>query len=78
VIAAVGLRICVDELSSVQINRLKSGKVGKPKVIYAEVAGAERWMWKFVVCRAAGYAELGPRGWCSACSERVVVPRGSA
>jgi hypothetical protein len=48
VIAAAGLRICVDELSSVQINKLKSGKDGKPKVIYADVADAERWMWKFV------------------------------
>jgi hypothetical protein len=48
VIAAAGLRICVDELSSVEINKLKSGKVGKPKVIYADVADTERWMWKFV------------------------------
>jgi hypothetical protein len=48
VIAAAGLRICIDELSSVQINKLKSGKDGKPKVVYADVADAERWMRKFV------------------------------
>jgi hypothetical protein len=48
VIAAAGLRICIDELSSVQINKLKSGKDGKPRVICADVADAERWMWKFV------------------------------
>jgi ParB/RepB/Spo0J family partition protein len=48
VIAAAGLRICVDELSSVEITKLKSGKDGKPKVVYADVADAERWMWKFV------------------------------
>jgi hypothetical protein len=47
-IAAAGLRICLDELSSVQIKKLRSGKDGKPKVIYADVADAERWMWKFV------------------------------
>jgi hypothetical protein len=48
VIAAAGLRICVDELSSVDVPKLKSGKDGKPRVIYADVADAERWMWRFV------------------------------
>jgi hypothetical protein len=47
-IAAAGLRVCVDELSSVEVPKLKSGKDGKPKVVYADLAEAERWMWKFV------------------------------
>jgi hypothetical protein len=47
-IAAAGLRVCIDELSSVEVPKLKSGKDGKPKVVYADVADAERWMWKFV------------------------------
>jgi hypothetical protein len=56
-IAAAGLRVCIDELSSVEVPTLKSGKDGKPKVVYADVADAERWMWKFLLCRAPGYAE---------------------
>jgi hypothetical protein len=47
-IAAAGLRVCIDELSSVEVPKLKSGKDGKPRVVYADVAHAERWMWKFL------------------------------
>jgi ParB/RepB/Spo0J family partition protein len=84
-IAAAGLRLCVEELSSVEVPRLASGKDGKPRVIYADLADGERWMWKFVVCRAAGYAET-TRGWrvlgCSAAGGLegqlgiITAPRG--
>jgi hypothetical protein len=67
-IAAAGLRLCVEELSSIEVPKLASGKDGKPRVIYADLADSERWMWKFILCRAAGYAESalgGPRLGCS-------------
>jgi hypothetical protein len=47
-IAAAGLRLCIEGLSSVEVPRLQSGKDGKPRVTYAELADSERWMWKFV------------------------------
>jgi hypothetical protein len=66
-IAAAGLRLCVEELSSVEAPKLASGKDGKPRVAYADLADSERWMGKFILCRAAGYAESalgGPRLGC--------------
>jgi hypothetical protein len=47
-IAAAGLRLCVEELSTVEMPRLASGKDGKPRVIYSDLADSERWMRKFV------------------------------
>jgi hypothetical protein len=48
IIAAAGRRVCIDELSSVEVPKLKSGKDGKPRVTYFDVADTECWMWKFL------------------------------
>jgi ParB/RepB/Spo0J family partition protein len=62
-IAAAGLRLCIEELSSVEVPKLRSGKAGKPRVTYAELADSERWMWKFVD-GAATAGELYGRALC--------------
>jgi hypothetical protein len=77
-IAAAGLRVCIDELSSVEVPKLKSGKDGKPRVVYADVADAERWMWRFLVCRVAGYAERVRAVGLVGCSARGALLSGSA
>jgi hypothetical protein len=44
------------------VPKLKSGKDGKPRVVYADVADAERWMWRFVDgARTAGELFWGLR-----------------
>jgi hypothetical protein len=62
-IAAAGLRLCIEELSSVEVPQLRSGKEGKPRITYAELADAERWMWKFVGA-ATTASELYGRALC--------------
>jgi hypothetical protein len=62
-IAAGGLRLCIEELSSVEGPKLKSGKDDKPRVTYAELADSERWMWKFIDA-ASSARELYGRALC--------------
>jgi hypothetical protein len=59
----------LDEQRTTTTPTLKSGQPGKTKVSYGEPEDALKWLWKFVLCRAAGYAESrrgGPRFPCSA------------
>jgi ParB/RepB/Spo0J family partition protein len=56
-IAANGIRLVLDEHRTTETPTLKSGQPGKTKVTYGEPESAVKWLWKFVVCRAAGYAE---------------------
>jgi ParB family chromosome partitioning protein len=77
-IAAAGLRLCIEELSSIEVPRLASGKDGKPRITYAELADSERWMWKFIVCRVARYAESMGVGVLVGCSVRDALLTGSA
>jgi hypothetical protein len=60
--------LVLDEHRTTETPTLKSGKPGKTKVSYGEPEDAIKWLWKFVLCRAAGYAESalgGPRLGCS-------------
>ena len=66
-IAANGIRLVLDAHRTTETPTLKSGKPGKTKVSYGEPEDALKWLWKFVVCRAPGYAE-----WFSAAA-RVVA-----
>jgi hypothetical protein len=59
----------LDEHRTTETPTLKSGQPGKTKDSYGEPEDALKWLWKFVLCRAAGYAESacgGPRVPCSA------------
>jgi hypothetical protein len=56
-IAANGIRLVVDEHRQTTTPTRKDGTPGKTKVTYGEVEDATKWLWKFLVCRAAGYAE---------------------
>jgi hypothetical protein len=58
----------LDEQRTTTTPTLKSGQPGKTKVSYGEPEDALKWLWKFVLCRAVGYAESalgGPRLGCS-------------
>jgi hypothetical protein len=59
-IAANGIRLVLDEHRATTTPTLKSGQPGKTKVAYGDVDDAAAWLWKFVVCRAGGYAESVP------------------
>jgi hypothetical protein len=66
-IAANGIRLVLDEHRTTETPTLKSGQPGKTKVSYGKPEDAVRWLWRFVLCRAAGYAEAqrgGPRCAC--------------
>jgi hypothetical protein len=56
-IAANGIRLVLDEQRTTETPTLKSGQPGKAKVSYGEPEDALKWLWKFVVCRVARYAE---------------------
>jgi hypothetical protein len=76
-IAAAGLRVCLDELSSVEVPKLTSAKDGKPRVTYADVADTERWMWKFLDgARTAGklYGRALVVLWAAHYALREVMP----
>jgi ParB/RepB/Spo0J family partition protein len=67
-IAANGIRLVLDEHRKTETPTLKSGRPGKTKITYGEPEDAVKWLWRFVVCRAAGYAESaggGPRCACT-------------
>jgi hypothetical protein len=58
----------LDEHRTTETPTLKGGQPGKTKVTYGEPETALKWLWRFVLCRAAGYAESalgGPRLGCS-------------
>ncbi len=47
----------LDEQRTTTTPTLKSGQPGKTKVGYGEPEDALKWLWKFILCRAVGYAE---------------------
>jgi hypothetical protein len=59
-IAAGGVRLVVDELRSDVTKTRKDGSRGRLRIDYGDHRNpdaAVAWLWKFVLCRAAGYAE---------------------
>jgi hypothetical protein len=62
----------IDELRTDVTKTRKDGSRGRLRIDYGEhrdPQAALTWLWKFVLCRAAGYAESargGPRFPCSA------------
>jgi hypothetical protein len=67
-IAANGIRLVLDKHRTTTTPTLKSDQPGKTKVSYGEPEDALKWLWKFVRCRAAGYAESACGGPCFPCS----------
>ena len=72
-IAAGGIRLVVDELRTDVTKTRKDGSRGRLRIDYGDHRDPQlaiAWLWKFVLCRAAGYAEPacgGPHFPCSAC-----------
>ncbi len=48
IIAANGIRLVIDEFRTTTTPRLKSGGLGKTKVVYGEIEDAAAWLWKFI------------------------------
>jgi hypothetical protein len=63
----------LDEHRATETPTLKSGQPGKTNVTYGKPEQAVKWLWKFVVCRAAGYAESAFGGPGLRCTAGVVV-----
>jgi hypothetical protein len=64
----------IDELRADVTKTRKDGTRGRLRIDYADHRDPQAalvWLWKFVLCRAAGYAESalgGPRlGWSAGC-----------
>jgi hypothetical protein len=74
-IAAGGVRVVIDELRTDVTKTRKDGTRGRLRIDYGDHRDPEAaltWLWKFAVCRAAGYAEwfvCGTRCRCSALVE---------
>jgi hypothetical protein len=59
-IAAGGVRLVVDELRSDVTKTRKDGSRGRLRIDYGDhrdPQAALSWLWKFILCRAVGYAE---------------------
>src|SRR5215211_7108147 len=56
-LAAHGVRLVVEELRSDVTKTRKDGSRGRLKFDYGDPQAAIRWLWKFILCRVAGYAE---------------------
>jgi hypothetical protein len=72
-IAAGGIRLVVDELRSDVTKTRKDGSRGRMRYDYGDYRdpqAALAWLWKFILCRAAGYAESARAGPCFGCSAR--------
>jgi hypothetical protein len=66
------MRLVVDDLRADVTKTRKDGSRGRLRIDYGDhrdPQAAIAWLWKFILCRAAGYAESahgGPRCACSA------------
>jgi hypothetical protein len=70
-VAADGIRLVIDELRSDVTKTRKDGTRGRLRYDYGDhrdPQAALAWLWKFVLCRAAGYAEPACGGRRFACS----------
>jgi hypothetical protein len=59
-LAAGGIRLVVDDLRADVTKTSKDGSRGRLRIDYGDhrdPQAAIAWLWKFVLCRAAGYAE---------------------
>jgi len=56
-LAAHGVRLVIEELRSDVTRTRKDGSRGRLKFDYGDPQAAIRWLWKFILCRVAGYAE---------------------
>jgi hypothetical protein len=59
-LAMSGIRLVVEEFRSDVTKTLKSGEPGTLRIDYGDPhdpSAPLKWMWKFIVCRARGYAE---------------------
>jgi hypothetical protein len=71
-LAAGGIRLVVGDLRADATKTRKDGSRGRMRIDYGDHRDPQpaiAWLWKFVLCRAAGYAESacgGPRCACSA------------
>jgi hypothetical protein len=71
-LAAGGIRLVVGDLRADATKSRKDGSRGRMRIDYGDHRDPQpaiAWLWKFVLCRAAGYAESacgGPRCACSA------------
>jgi ParB/RepB/Spo0J family partition protein len=80
-LAMSGIRLVIDEFRSDVTETRKDGSRGKLRIDYGDPhqpGDAVKWLWKFVVCRADGYAEPAYRSVGVACSSRVVMATCSA
>ena len=63
-----GIRLVIEEFRADVTKTLKDGSRGKLRVAYGDPKEPEKpiaWLWKFIICRAGGYAEPAYRS--SAC-----------
>jgi hypothetical protein len=80
-IAAGGVRLVVEELRADVTKTRKDGSRGRLRIDYGEHRDPQAslaWLWKFIVCRAGGYAESAVRDGRFACSAWVMESSGSA
>ena len=79
-IAAGGVRLVVDELRADVTKTRKDGSRGRLRIDYGDhrnPQAALAWLWKFLVCRVARYAESVGRGALRGCSARGALMSGS-
>ena len=65
------MRLVVDELRTDVTKTRKDGTRGRLRVDYGEHRDPQAtiaWLWKFILCRAAGYAESARAGGRLGCS----------
>jgi DNA-binding FrmR family transcriptional regulator len=86
-IAAYGVRMVIEDFRTDVTKTKKDGTRGRLKIDYGDrhaadhPAAAITWLWKFLLCRAAGYAEWargGPRFPCSAGCGRCAARHNAA
>jgi len=80
-LAAGGVRLVVDDLRADVTKTRKDGSRGRLRIEYGDARdpqAAIAWLWKFIVCRVACYAESACVGRLLACSAGDVVLSGSA
>jgi hypothetical protein len=74
-LAARGIRLVVEEFRTDVTKTRKDGSRGALRIDYGDPRKPEKpitWLWKFIVCRAAGYAEM-----CWRCPDSVELKHGS-
>lgn len=62
-LAASGIRLVIDEFRADVTKTRKDGSRGKLRIAYGDPHATKtielpvKWLWRYIVCRAGGYAE---------------------